>query len=481
MLVLVAGCSTLQPPLTQHLAAGDAGIAACADFLRAFRGRVEEAGVADAQSVPVPGFPYLRGSRFLASFRNELDDTRRPPWLTALREKGRTGERVELANLPDRPAVWRALGVADRAAAAARLDQCGNRLLALDTESPETLQLLQDRVRVPDAYADYQRVFGLYPLTALAARQGISRLYADIHATFQQPPELLPVTGTLVDYIPPGDAEALPDYAALPRDALGRPQLAAGQLQALFRRHAPVWRIDVAAAADLIGMPYRTAGGGIDIDTERPVVFTKASHTRWRQQTLLQLNYIIWLPERPLTGALDLLGGHIDGITWRVTLADDGEPLLYDAMHNCGCYHMAFPSARLRPRQPDSFWQEPLLTPAAAPRPEAGQRIRIRLEQGTHYLQAVEAVAVPATGRKYEYRDYALLRSLPAKADRRRSMFNKRGLVPGSERLERWLLWPMGVPEPGAMRQWGTHATAFVGKRHFDDADLMDRYFVPAP
>ena len=35
----------------------------------------------------------------------------------------------------------------------------------------------------------------------------------------------------------------------------------------------------------------------------------------------------------------------------------------------------------------------------------------------------------------------------------------------------------MGVPEPGAMRQWGRHATAFVGRRHFDDPDLLERYF----
>jgi hypothetical protein len=50
--------------------------------------------------------------------------------------------------------------------------------------------------------------------------------------------------------------------------------------------------------------------------------------------------------------------------------------------------------------------------------------------------------------------------------------------VPGSERGERWLFWPMGVPEPGAMRQWGRHATAFVGRRHFDDPWLLERYFM---
>jgi hypothetical protein len=27
------------------------------------------------------------------------------------------------------------------------------------------------------------------------------------------------------------------------------------------------------------------------------------------------------------------------------------------------------------------------------------------------------------------------------------------------------------------MRQWGRHATAFVGRRHFDDPHLLDAYF----
>ena len=59
------------------------------------------------------------------------------------------------------------------------------------------------------------------------------------------------------------------------------------------------------------------------------------------------------------------------------------------------------------------------------------------------------------------------------------SLFDEDGFVPGTERLEWILLWPMGVEKPGAMRQWGHHATAFVGRRHFDEPDLMDRYFTP--
>jgi hypothetical protein len=57
-------------------------------------------------------------------------------------------------------------------------------------------------------------------------------------------------------------------------------------------------------------------------------------------------------------------------------------------------------------------------------------------------------------------------------------MFRPDGIVPGSGRGERFWFWPMGVPEAGSMRQWGRHATAFVGRRHFDDPGLLERYFL---
>jgi hypothetical protein len=57
-------------------------------------------------------------------------------------------------------------------------------------------------------------------------------------------------------------------------------------------------------------------------------------------------------------------------------------------------------------------------------------------------------------------------------------MFSQSSIIPGSARSERFILWPTGVLSPGAMRQWGRHAVAFVGKRHFDDPFFMDRMFV---
>ena len=69
------------------------------------------------------------------------------------------------------------------------------------------------------------------------------------------------------------------------------------------------------------------------------------------------------------------------------------------------------------------------------------------------------------------------LRSLHRPDGTHQSLFRGDGIVAGSERGERWLFWPMGIREPGAMRQWGRHATAFVGRRHFDDPGLLARYF----
>ena len=68
--------------------------------------------------------------------------------------------------------------------------------------------------------------------------------------------------------------------------------------------------------------------------------------------------------------------------------------------------------------------------------------------------------------------------TLPRAAGGTRSAYGSDGLVRGSERGERFFFWPMGIQSAGQMRQWGRHATAFVGRRHFDDPLLFDSYFV---
>ena len=129
---------------------------------------------------------------------------------------------------------------------------------------------------------------------------------------------------------------------------------------------APVWEINTYDENDFPGNPTWDEGK-IKIDVRKHITFIYHSYTRFYDKNLLQLNYVIWFPARPLTGSFDLLGGNIDGITWRVTFDYEGNVLFYDTIHNCGCYHMVFPSKRIRKQINQEGFIEPILVPDIAP------------------------------------------------------------------------------------------------------------------
>jgi hypothetical protein len=192
---------------------------------------------------------------------------------------------------------------------------------------------------------------------------------------------------------------------------------------------------------------------------------------------LLQLNYTLWFPERPQVHALDLYGGRWNGQTWRVTLDPDGQPLWYDSIHNCGCYHQIWKPndwvvhADTGPEQP-LFLQQ-----------SWSGRPRITLLPGTHYIRWVDAAERPSENRiqhqkGYRLTDYTQLMVLPGE-QAPVSLFAPSGLITESARLERYLLWPFGVQSPGTMRRQGHHAIAFVGKRTFDDPRLWTTLLTP--
>jgi hypothetical protein len=106
-----------------------------------------------------------------------------------------------------------------------------------------------------------------------------------------------------------------------------------------------------------------------------------------------------------------------------------------------------------------------------------GQSVVVHVAARTHYIERIEVGAAAARDRTYRLADENELRSLPVPGAGRRSAYGPEGIVAGSERAERFFFWPMGIADPGAMRQWGRHATAFVGERHFDDADLLEKRF----
>jgi hypothetical protein len=242
-----------------------------------------------------------------------------------------------------------------------------------------------------------------------------------------------------------------------------------------------VFEIDTATAVDRIGWPAHGRDGPT-VDVARPAIFTRVVHTRYRGRVLPQLVYGVWFPERPLAGTFDPLGGRLDAVLWRVTLDDDGEPVAFDTIHGCGCYHLWFPTPRARLLPLRDTLDEQAFVPASLPHVRAGERVVVRVASRTHYVENVRLVADERSDAlRLPPADDDALRRLPLAAGGTRSLFGPDGIVTGTERGERWFFWPMGIREPGAMRQWGRHATAFVGRQHFDDADLFARYFVIEP
>ena len=462
-LLLLTACALTPPPVPT-----DAAAARCLSLYETVDAAVTASGVTPSYPIPITGFPYLRVDRFLASYRDRaLAGAELSAWLARLAERDRDARRVELASLSESARAGLATGYGPDLATA--LADCAQTLLAYDSTSPERLKLLRERAVVPSEYRTLNQVLGLYPLTSIPVTYGIYNLHQKTRQIYALPLAELPVRGELRRFHPPEPTStAWPD---VPRDALGIPKPTPEQLEVVFAIHAPIWEIDVAGDFDLPGTPLWRADGLPAVNPAHPVSYRYLSYTRWRGEPLLQLNYVVWFSERPLTGAFDLLGGALSGIIWRVTLNRNGEPLLYDVIHSCGCYHFFFPTPALRLRPEMLKLAEPPFVPQAAPPLARGQRTVIRIASGSHYIRRVYADA--AAGARYQWRDFSDLYAVPVAQGGRRSLFGPDGLVAGSERRERWLLWPMGVPSAGAMREPGRHATAFVGRRHFDDAALQ--------
>jgi hypothetical protein len=477
---LLTACAIIPAPTrSPHIGVGDV-LGGCADFFASLDGRASEYQVLDPGAFRVEGHPYLRTNRFLASFSSDAvtDKAVFTAWVDRMQALDQEGRQHEIANLPVTagPSVGSGNGEAELNA---RVASCGNLLKAADFQDADSRVVLRKKTGVPDEYLALPRVLGLYPLTSLFVSNGVRSWHSEARRTFSTEP---PVGWPAIRHVPerstglPAKREIV---GSAKRDALGIPIYSSTDLEAIFWMHAPIWEVQTEAEYDRIGAPTWTPGGTLDIDIHQPTAYTLLSFTRFGKEILTQLNYIIWFPARPKERALDIYGGLLDGVNYRVTLDKNGKPLLYETIHNCGCYYEAYPTGRLRVREKIDYAEPPLILKA----PEltsATERMTVAMETRTHYVRHL----YPAPRRPhpetvvYSLADYSALRSLPDPKGGRRSMFGPDSLAPGSERLERFILWPTGVVSPGAMRQWGRHAVAFVGERHFDDPDSMDKMFI---
>lgn len=500
-LLLLALCACAGPPAGFRGAAADAPeVAVCLQGFRAIDAAVDGADVRDAEGHRITGFPYLRASRFLASFRHAgLGPEAFAAWVDRLEALDRQGRTIELANLD--------------ATARARLDprvaattwtgwsaedvirHCPALLRAHDLAAPEGRRALRNRAAVPDDYSAFLRTVGLYPLSAIPVALGYERWQAVNLPAFEAPFGHDDRVGTPLLFAPeaaqaplsPAEVAAILDRSRA--NPLNLPEPAGPDLERLAATFAPAFLIDVVSGADRIGQPYWSLAGPPDVDPDRPVAFVRLTHGRFEGRPVAQLAYAVWFKARPRQGALDILAGRLDGLIWRVTLGQDGRPLVYDSAHLCGCYHLFYPAPGVRrlpqPQDAADDIRETVLVPQAAPALQEGERMVVRLAATSHFVTGLGSSAV--LDDEVPVQNYRLvigdpvpdqpLRSMPLPDDGRRSLYGPDGLVAASARLERFVFWPMGIANAGAMRQWGRHATAFVGRRHFDDPYLLDGAF----
>lgn len=475
----LAACAIVPKTTRSDRTGGTDALGRCADFFAALDHTSVKARVLDPGAFRIEGFPYVRVDRFLASFRAETAEGGAfDAWVNRMQALDAEARGYEVANLPRAVEISPA-GSSDPLELTARVAACGGLLRTADLQSSKQMALLRANAWVPDEYLWFWRAVGLYPVTRWLVSSGVSNWHDEARRGFSTEP---PAAWYSTLYFPEEvshstDAHLIVSQAK--RDGLGIPVYSQEAQAALFRAHAPAWEVQTEAEFDLIGAPFWSSETTLGVDPRNPTTYMLLSFTRFGKQVLTQLNYVIWFPARPKNHALDIYGGYLDGVNYRVTLDDDGEPLLYETVHNCGCYYQAHPTRRLTARDDIEYAEPPLIL--AAPETISPQAIMtVAMASRTHYVRHLypRTRQQPLERMIYSMADYGELRSLPNGKGGRRSMFGPDSLAPGSERLERFLLWPTGVVSPGAMRQAGRHAVAFVGERHFDDPFALEKMFL---
>jgi hypothetical protein len=453
----------------------------CSTWFKQVDAVVDGDGARDFGPRRFKSFPYLRADRFLASFSGDMraDSPHFATWITQLGALGQKEYRLEIGNLSSKALKELSLDK-DQAYELTRI--CTDFMVSRILSSPERIapELITSIV-VPDDYSQVKRIAGLYSFLQFPFSGGIDKWHEEATALFHSQSNGEYGEGSRVAYkqeFRGGHSQKFIKTLLKSRDLLGMLSGNSESLTALFQFYAPVFLIEETGQYDQIGEMTRDASDTLQLDVNNPTVYTQLSYTRFYGKTLLQLNYLAWMPERPKSGAADLLAGKFDGVLWRVTLDEDGVPLIYDAIHPCGCYHMFFPTARLEMIAPPDRYVEWAFSPREAMSVDIDSTITVTAETRTHYLANVSETSMGDEDmiKTYQLAPYDELRSMSSVIGAR-SIFDQHGLVPGTERGERFLFWPMGIRSAGAMRQWGTHATAFLGRRHFDDAFLIQERF----
>jgi hypothetical protein len=495
---LISGCASLAPQVS-HYPDDTSLLAKCDTAFSLITTSIKQAQVSDAEGHPVQGYPYLRSNRFLASLKKNIKSTNSvSAWLDKMILLDQQAKTVEIKNLPE---VFRTSLAKDIAKLSGHdwtierlINECPQQFKTYDLTKPERLVQIKKAVDVPDDYSLLKRIIGFYPLTSIAVYHVYQQWKKKNLASFNDSKQIINWNGNPVVYKPiVSHSLTSPEIANMIKESrdteLNIPSFTQGQLNQLAEHFAPVFLVDELNDADKIGHPVWSTALLPEIDLSRPVSFVRLAYTWFNNTILPQLVYTIWFPERPKEPNWDILGGNLDGIIWRVTISNAGKALVADSIHPCGCYHLFFPAKGISKKNKSTQQtglNEGIETPQTLPVHSTNDRITLHISAKNHYLEKLSSESQLSPILDNHSYDLIIgdsipdlaLRSMPLPNGNFKSLYQADGIVKSTERGERWLLWPMGIKSPGAMRQWGKHATVFVGRRHFDDPYLFDGSFM---
>ena len=482
-LLLLLGCTPLTPRPFPPSSEAEQG---CEQFFDQLEEKVKEAGVREASSFHVPGFPYLRTNRFLSAMKDRAREAEEiEQWLQWMKELDLQARETEISNLPDEYVTFLLhadTAQPDRKELFRRVKSCSDALLNRDRAFSGFKAGIDSRTGVPDEYSFWRRAVGLFPLMVFPVAIASHNARAKTRSWFETDLRDFPVAGRIRGYGPAkifsldertlqailDESRKNPLRVPLPGETRG------AELAGFF---SPAILQDVASSRDRIGRVV-WKDGHIEIDPERPTVYYYFSHAFLKGEPVLQINYVFWYSERAGESSPWIERGRVDGLTLRVSLDLRGKLFMVDVMNNCGCYHFFAPAegrvAQIlsRPFGPDPF------VPQWLPAVPAGNHLGVRIASDWHRAVRLLSVEEVADSIPYELLPYDLLKALPLEKDGTENLFDGKGIVKGSERPERFILFSTGIPNIGSMREQGHHAIDLIHRVHFDDPQLFDQNFV---
>ena len=508
-IVLCSGCSTFQhntpdamfgysdfrkPAITEN-------IQSCYKTYAELDQAILSAKVHDAQYHRIKGFPFLKTSRFLSaqlkkmeqqSFDSEAWSEASRAWLASANELAIKSLIVEQKSLPSKhPSITQR----------SLLHSCGKQLTHfLHKNSHRSWpKKLVKKAPVPDHYQALKRILGLYPILSIPFKQGVKKEHV---TTKERELAFNPAEKKLTTYkfeniyaTPKSTQNPNRHQPTIHLNAAGIPMLNKQLTQRLINHHLPIIHLEEGEK------PYNKIGR-ISLKHDAPYVHQESAtlyywidYGMFQDEPTIRINYSFWFSERPKQKSYDLLSGHLDGLIWRVHTTLDGKVLAWDSIHNCGCWYRIHPAEGFYiENEKEKFFEEPIYVGKALPK---NHTLHLFLQTETHHIQGIypnQDAALPEklniashyTGTLAPYHSLKILPTLSTSTNsasmlsestsetQYKSLFNSKGITPSTQRLERFLFWPMGVRSAGAMRVAGTHAIAFIGKRHFDDPFLLD-------